>query len=97
MNYNDFRLGGRYKHKCKINDEHYIILVEPFSNKKNNRNDFIEVDIYDQELIQLINRLEENELIAVIGHIESEVCTINDNFNFMDKLLVAEKIITKGN
>ena len=97
MNYNDFRLGGRYKHKYKINDKHYIVLLEALSNKQELDHDFIEIDIIDDELISIINNLNENELIAIIGHIKSEVCTINDNFNYMNKLLVADKIMTKGN
>lgn len=99
MNYNDFRLGGRYKHKYEVSDKHYIILIEAFSNKNEpiNNHSFIEIDILDDELISIINNLNENELIAIIGHIESEVCTVNDNFKYMNKLLVADKIIIKGN
>ena len=97
MNYNDFRLGGRYKHKYKVYDNHLIILMESFANKDNNKNEFIEIDIYDNELISLVEQVEDNELIAIIGHIESETCTINDNFNYMNKILVADKLMRKGN
>ena len=97
MNYNSFKLAGRYIHNYKDNENHYIILIALMYpiNKKNHS--FIEIDILDDELISIINNLNENELIAIIGHIESEVCTVNDNFKYMNKLLVADKIITKGN
>ena len=97
MNYNDFRLGGRYKHKYKAGENHLIILLEAFANKGKTKNDFIEVCVCDKDLISVVDRLEENELIAVLGHIESELCVVNDNFNFMDKVLVADKIMRKGN
>ena len=58
---------------------------------------FIEIDIYDKELITYIDNLNENDLVGIFGHIESEIRNLNDNFNYMNKKLVAEKIITKGN
>ena len=68
--------------KYKVNDNHLIMLMESFANKNNNKNEFIEIDIYDNDLISLVEQVEDNELIAIIGHIESETCTINDNFNY---------------
>ena len=58
---------------------------------------FIEIDIYDKELITYIDNLNENDLVGIFGHIESEIRNLNDNFNYMNKKLVAEKIIIKGN
>lgn len=58
---------------------------------------FVEIDIYDKELITRIDNLNENDLIGVFGHIESEVCNLYDNSNYMNKKLVADKIMTKGN
>lgn len=97
MNYNYFRLGGRYKYKYKVDDNHLIILLETFTNKSKGNSEFIEIDIYDKDLIYLSEQLNENELVGFIGHFKSEVCTINDNFSYMNKLLVADKLMRKGN
>lgn len=97
MKCNDFRLGGRYKHKYKVNDEHLIILLEAFTNKDMDKNNFIEIDIKNNELIELIENIKENDLIVIIGHIDSEICEVSDHFNYMNKLLVADKIVTNGN
>lgn len=97
MNYNSFKLAGRYIHKYKDNDNHYIILIALMYPINKKEPTFIEIDIYDKELITCIDNLNENDLIGVLGHIESEIRNLNDNFNYMNKKLVAEKIITKGN
>ena len=97
MNYNSFKLAGRYIHKYKDNENHYIILIALMYPINKKEPTFIEIDIYDKELITYIDNLNENDLIGVFGHIESEIRNLNDNFNYMNKKLVAEKIITKGN
>ena len=97
MNYNSFKLAGRYIHKYKDNENHYIILIALMYPINKKEPTFIEIDIYDQELITCIDNLNENDLIGVFGHIESEIRNLNDNFNYMNKKLVAEKIITKVN
>lgn len=97
MNYNDFKLAGRYIHKYKDNDTHYIILIALMYPINKKEPTFVEIDIYDKELITRIDNLNENDLIGVFGHIESEVCNLNDSFNYMNKKLVADKIMTKGN
>ena len=97
MNYNSFKLAGRYIHKYKDNDNHYIILIALMYPINKKEPTFIEIDIYDKELITCIDNLNENDLIGVFGHIESEIRNLNDNFNYMNKKLVAEKIIIKGN
>lgn len=97
MKCNDFRLGGRYKHKYKVNDEHLIILLEAFANKGMDKNNFIEIDIKNKELIDLIENIKENDLLVVVGHIESEICEVSEHFNYMNKLLVADKMIVSGN
>ena len=97
MNYNSFKLAGRYIHKYKDNDTHYIILIALMYPINKKEPTFVEIDIYDKELITRIDNLNENDLIGVFGHIESEVCNLNDNFNYMNKKLVADKIMTKGN
>ena len=97
MKCNDFRLGGRYKHKYKVNDEHLIILLEAFPNKDINKNNFIEIDIKNKELIDSIENTKENDLLVIAGHIESEICEVSDHFNYINKLLVADKIVTNGN
>jgi len=91
-NYNEFKLGGRYKHSSKVNDNHKKILVEVFD-KDNNQ--FIEVDIFDKDLLNI--SFVENELVVISGHIKSEVCYVNDEVNFLERLLVADKIMRKGN
>ena len=97
MNYNSFKLAGRYIHKYKDNDNHYIILIALMYPINKKEPTFIEIDIYDKELITCIDNLNENDMIGVFGHIESEMRNLNDNFNYMNKKLVAEKIIIKGN
>ena len=97
MNYNSFKLAGRYIHKYKDNDNHYIILIALMYPINKKEPTFIEIDIYDKELITYIDNLNENDLIGVFGHIESEIRNLNDNFNYMNKKLVADKLITKGN
>ena len=97
MNYNSFKLAGRYIHKYKDNDNHYIILIALMYPINKKEPTFIEIDIYDKELITRIDNLNENDLIGVFGHIESEIRNLNDNFNYMNKKLVADKLITKGN
>ena len=97
MNYNSFKLAGRYIHKYKDNENHYIILIALMYPIDKKEPTFIEIDIYDKELITCIDNLNENDLIGVFGHIESEIRNLNDNFNYMNKKLVAEKIITKVN
>ena len=97
MNYNSFKLAGRYIHKYKDNENHYIILIALMYPINKKEPTFVEIDIYDKELITRIDNLNENDLIGVFGHIESEVCNLNDNFNYMNKKLVADKIMTKGN
>ena len=97
MNYNSFKLAGRYIHKYKDNENHYIILIALMYPINKKEPTFIEIDIYDKELITCIDNLNENDLIGVFGHIESEIRNLNDNFNYMNKKLVAEKIIIKGN
>lgn len=97
MNYNSFKLAGRYINKYKDNENHYIILIALMYPINKKEPTFIEIDIYDKELITCIDNLNENDLIGVFGHIESEIRNLNDNFNYMNKKLVAEKIITKGN
>lgn len=97
MNYNSFKLAGRYIHKYKDNENHYIILIALMYPINKKEPTFIEIDIYDKELITCIDNLNENDLIGVFGHIESEIRNLNDNFNYMNKKLVAEKIITKVN
>lgn len=97
MNYNSFKFAGRYIHKYKDNENHYIILIALMYPINKKEPTFIEIDIYDKELITCIDNLNENDLIGVFGHIESEIRNLNDNFNYMNKKLVAEKIITKGN
>lgn len=92
---NEFKLGGRYKHFFKIDDTHFQILVEVFKDEKNTV--FIEVDIFDKELISLIDNLKENELVFIFGHVDREIIQVNAELNFMDKLLIADKIIRKGN
>ena len=97
MNYNSFKLAGRYIHNYKDNENHYIILIALMYPINKKEPTFIEIDIYDKELITCIDNLNENDLVGIIGHIESEIRNLNDNFNYMNKKLVAEKIITKGN
>ncbi len=97
MNYNSFKLAGRYIHNYKDNENHYIILIALMYPINKKEPTFIEIDIYDKELITCIDNLNENDLIGVFGHIESEIRNLNDNFNYMNKKLVAEKIIIKGN
>lgn len=97
MNYNSFKLAGRYIHKYKDNENHFIILIALMYPINKKEPTFIEIDIYDKELITYIDNLNENDLVGVFGHIESEIRNLNDNFNYMNKKLVAEKIITKGN
>ena len=97
MNYNSFKLAGRYIHNYKDNENHYIILIALMYPINKKEPTFIEIDIYDKELITCIDNLNENDLIGVFGHIESEIRNLNDNFNYMNKKLVAEKIITKVN
>ena len=97
MNYNSFKLAGRYIHNYKDNENHYIILIALMYPINKKEPTFIEIDIYDKELITYIDNLNENDLIGVFGHIESEIRNLNDNFNYMNKKLVAEKIIIKGN
>ena len=97
MNYNSFKLAGRYIHKYKDNENHYIILIALMYPINKKEPTFIEIDIYDKELITYIDNLNENDLVGIFGHIESEIRNLNDNFNYMNKKLVAEKIMTKGN
>ncbi len=97
MNYNSFKLAGRYIHKYKDNDNHYIILIALMYPINKKEPTFIEIDIYDKELITYIDNLNENDLVGIFGHIESEIRNLNDNFNYMNKKLVADKLITKGN
>ena len=97
MNYNSFKPAGRYIHKYKDNENHYIILIALMYPINKKEPTFIEIDIYDKELITYIDNLNENDLVGIFGHIESEIRNLNDNFNYMNKKLVAEKIITKGN
>lgn len=97
MNYNSFKLAGRYIHNYKDNENHYIILIALMYPINKKEPTFIEIDIYDKELITCIDNLNENDMIGVFGHIESEMRNLNDNFNYMNKKLVAEKIIIKGN
>lgn len=97
MNYNSFKLSGRYIHKYKDNDNHYIILIALMYPINKKEPTFIEIDIYDKELITYIDNLNENDLVGIFGHIESEIRNLNDNFNYMNKKLVADKLITKGN
>jgi hypothetical protein len=97
MNYNSFKLAGRYIHNYKDNENHYIILIALMYPINKKEPTFIEIDIYDKELITYIDNLNENDLVGIFGHIESEIRNLNDNFNYMNKKLVAEKIITKGN
>lgn len=97
MNYNSFKLAGRYIHKYKDNENHYIILIALMYPINKKEPTFIEIDIYEKELITYIDNLNENDLVGIFGHIESEIRNLNDNFNYMNKKLVAEKIITKGN
>lgn len=97
MNYNSFKLAGRYIHKYKDNENHYIILIALMYPINKKEPTFIEIDIYDKELITYIDNLNENDLVGIFGHIELEIRNLNDNFNYMNKKLVAEKIITKGN
>ena len=97
MNYNSFKLAGRYIHKYKDNENHYIILIALMYPINKKEPTFIEIDIYDKELITYIDNLNENDLVGIFGHIESEIRNLNDNFNYMNKKLVAEKIIIKGN
>ena len=97
MNYNSFKLAGRYIHKYKDNENHYIILIALMYPINKKEPTFIEIDIYDKELITYIDNLNENDLVGIFCHIELEIRNLNDNFNYMNKKLVAEKIITKGN
>ena len=97
MNYNSFKLAGRYIHKYKDNENHYIILIALMYPINKKEPTFIEIDIYDKELISRIDNLNQNDLIGVFGHIESETCNLNDSFKYMNKKLVADKIMTKGN
>lgn len=97
MNYNSFKLAGRYIHKYKDNENHYIILIALMYPINKKEPTFIEIDIYDKELITYIDNLNENDLVGIFGHIESEIRNLNDNFNYMNKKLVADKIMTKGN
>ena len=97
MNYNSFKLAGRYIHKYKDNDTHYIILIALMYPINKKEPTFVEIDIYDKELITYIDNLNENDLVGIFGHIESEIRNLNDNFNYMNKKLVADKLITKGN
>ena len=97
MNYNSFKLAGRYIHNYKDNENHYIILIALMYPINKKEPTFIEIDIYDKELITCIDNLNENDMIGVFVHIESEMRNLNDNFNYMNKKLVAEKIIIKGN
>ncbi len=97
MNYNSFKLAGRYIHKYKDNENHYIILIALMYPINKKEPTFIEIDIYDKELITYIDNLNENDLVGIFGHIESEIRNLNDNFNYMNKKLVADKLITKGN
>ena len=97
MNYNSFKLAGRYIHNYKDNENHYIILIALMYPINKKEPTFVEIDIYDKELITRIDNLNENDLIGVFGHIESEIRNLNDNFNYMNKKLVAEKIIIKCN
>lgn len=97
MNYNSFKLAGRYIHNYKDNENHYIILIALMYPINKKEPTFIEIDIYDKKLITCIDNLNENDMIGVFGHIESEMRNLNDNFNYMNKKLVAEKIIIKGN
>lgn len=97
MNYNSFKLAERYIHKYKDNDNHYIILIALMYPINKKEPTFIEIDIYDKELITYIDNLNENDLVGIFGHIESEIRNLNDNFNYMNKKLVADKLITKGN
>ena len=97
MNYNSFKLAGRYIHKYKDNENHYIILIALMYPINKKEPTFIEIDIYDKELITYIDNLNENDLVGIFGHIESEIRNLNDNFNYMNKKLVAEKIIIKCN
>ena len=97
MNYNSFKLAGRYIHNYKDNENHYIILIALMYPINKKEPTFIEIDIYDKELITYIDNLNENDLVGIFGHIESEIRNLNDNFNYMNKKLVAEKIIIKGN
>ena len=97
MNYNSFKLAGRYILKYKDNDNHYIILIALMYPINKKEPTFIEIDIYDKELITYIDNLNENDLVGIFGHIESEIRNLNDNFNYMNKKLVADKLITKGN
>ena len=96
-NNNSFRIIGRYIHKYEDTEDHYIILISMTFSKNKEKSNFIEVDIFDKDLIAVINNLNQNDLVGIVGHMESEVCTLNDNFKFMNKLLVADKLITKGN
>ena len=84
-------------YKYKNNENHYIILIALMYPINKKEPTFIEIDIYDKELITYIDNLKENDLVGIFGHIESEIRNLNDNFNYMNKKLVAEKIITKGN
>ena len=97
MNYNSFKLAGRYIHNYKDNENHYIILIALMYPINKKEPTFIEIDIYDKELITYIDNLNENDLVGIFGHIESEIRNLNDNFNYMNKKLVADKLITKGN
>ena len=97
MNYNSFKLAGRYIHNYKDNENHYIILIALMYPINKKEPTFIEIDIYDKELITYIDNLNENDLVGIFGHIESEIRNLNDNFNYMNKKLVADKIMTKGN
>ena len=69
MNYNSFKLAGRYIHKYKDNDNHYIILIALMYPINKKEPTFIEIDIYDKELITYIDNLNENDLVGIFGHI----------------------------
>ena len=54
MNYNSFKLAGRYIHNYKDNENHYIILIALMYPINKKEPTFIEIDIYDKELITCI-------------------------------------------
>lgn len=101
MKGNYFKLAGRYKQLCEFDENHTCILIDSMpilkEEKEIIKNFFIEIDIYDKELISLVKNLKENDPILIEGHIETEFQKLDVDFTFINKILVAEKIMTKGN
>ena len=90
---NNFEIIGKFKYLCEVDNKHKKIFLS-INNKENKECYLMEIEILN-ELINIVKRIKENQLIYVRGHIETELCKVENEITFIDKLLIADKLIFK--